>query len=185
MPSAPHGMVVPWLVLAVGNPSRGDDALGPELIERLSLAESAASDVEFLIDFQLQVEHALDLKGRHGVLFVDAARPGVVARCRPSNSASVADIHGKPDGVIIVSIAADDQVPPASHALKAEAVLHVARQLDGEVPPAWQLAIEGHSFGLGEELSEVAEQHLNHAIDLAQEWLNARRASVARALSRE
>ncbi len=178
MPSAPHELIAPWLILAVGNPSRGDDALGPELIERLSLADGAASDVEFLIDFQLQVEHALDLKGRHGVLFVDAARPGVVAACRSADSESAADCHDKPEGVAIVSIVADDQVPPASHALQAEAVLHVARQLDGEVPPAWQLAIEGQSFGLGEGLSEVATQHLNRAVDLAQEWLTSRRLNV-------
>ena len=177
MPGAPHTTTMPWLVLAVGNPSRGDDALGPELIERLSLAEGTASDVEYLIDFQLQVEHALDLKGRHGILFVDAARPGVVTQRRPSDCATVMGAHEKPEGVVIVSIVADDQVPPASHALKAEAVLHVARHLDGEVPPAWQLAIEGESFGLGEGLSTAAEHHLKQAVDLAQEWLSTRRAS--------
>ncbi len=171
-------MLAPWLVMAVGNPSRGDDALGPKLIERLSLAEGAAADVEFLIDFQLQVEHALDLTGRHGVLFVDAARPGVVAEHRALDNAVRPDEHEMPDGVVIVPIAADDQVPPASHALRAEAVLHVARQLDGDVPPAWQLAIAGQSFALGEGLSEVAEQHLEQALELAQGWLSARRASV-------
>lgn len=179
MSSAPHDSIVPWLILAVGNPSRGDDALGPELIERLSLAEGAASDVEFIIDFQLQVEHALDLKGRCGVLFVDAARPGVVASCRSCEREPVAVVHDKPEGVAIVTIVADDKVPPASHALKAEAVLHVARHLDGQAPPAWQLAIEGQSFGLGEGLSEVAVQHLNQAVELAQQWLRARRVSVA------
>ncbi len=178
MPGVSNGMTAPWLVLAVGNPSRGDDALGPELIERLSLAEGAASDVEFLIDFQLQVEHALDLKGRHGVLFVDAARPGVVAERRPFDKAERAGVQDNSAGVVIVSIVADDQVPPASHALRAEAVLQVARQLDGEVPPAWQLAIEGQSFALGEGLSEVAQNHLTQAMNLAQDWLSARRASV-------
>ncbi len=179
MPGVSNGMTAPWLVLAVGNPSRGDDALGPELIERLSLAEGAASDVEFLIDFQLQVEHALDLKGRHGVLFVDAARPGVVAERRPFDNAVRAGVQDIPAGVVIVSIVADDQVPPASHSLRAEAVLHVARQLDGDVPPAWQLAIEGQSFSLGEGLSEVAQNHLTQAMNLAQDWLSARRASIA------
>lgn len=171
-------MTAPWLVLAVGNPSRGDDALGPELIERLSLAEGTASDIEFLIDFQLQVEHALDLRGRHGVLFVDAARPGVVAERTDFDNTVVQGVHDKAAGAVIVPLVADDQVTPASHALRAEAVLRVARQLDGDVPPAWQLAIEGQSFALGEGLSEEAQNHLTHAIDLAQDWLRARRASV-------
>ncbi len=88
-------------------------------------------------------------------------------------------VHDKPAGVVIVSIVADDHVPPASHALRAEAVLHVARQLDSDVPPAWQLAIEGQSFVLGDGLSEVAENHLKQAIVQAQDWLSARRASVS------
>jgi hypothetical protein len=70
-------------------------------------------------------------------------------------------------------------VTPASHSLSAEAVLHVARQLDGSVPPAWQLAIEGHSFALGEKLSDSAELHLHEALVLTRRWLDERRASRA------
>jgi hypothetical protein len=60
------------LVLGWGNPSRGDDALGPLFVERLSreLGDGAAA---WLTDYQLQVEHALDLAGRRRVLFVDAS----------------------------------------------------------------------------------------------------------------
>ena len=60
----------PLLVLAVGNPSRGDDALGPMLAERLESA--ALPGVEVITEFQLQVENALDLEGRERVIFVDA-----------------------------------------------------------------------------------------------------------------
>lgn len=171
-------MTAPWLILAVGNPSRGDDALGPELIERLSTAESGADDVEFLVDFQLQVEHALDLKDRHGVLFVDAARPGVVVQRVVSDDMPWSCLDNKFEAVAISTIEADSHVPPASHALRAEAVLYVARQMDDDVPPSWQLAIEGHSFALGEGLSEVAEHHLTQALDLARHWLRDRRASA-------
>ena len=68
--------VPPLLVLAWGNPSRGDDALGPLLAERLLAHAQVAGlvdRVEVLTDFQLQVEHALDLVGRERLLFVDAA----------------------------------------------------------------------------------------------------------------
>jgi hypothetical protein len=55
--------VAPLLVLAVGNPSRGDDALGPALLDALAaLAAQGADrlgDIELLSDFQLQIEHAL------------------------------------------------------------------------------------------------------------------------------
>ena len=68
--------VAPLLVFGWGNPSRGDDALGPLLVEQLAdraQAQLPAGRLECLTDFQLQVEHALDLVGRERVLFVDAA----------------------------------------------------------------------------------------------------------------
>ncbi|MDP3326412.1 MAG: Ni/Fe hydrogenase, partial [Hydrogenophaga sp.] len=66
--------VAPLLVFGWGNPSRGDDALGPLLVEQLAgLAQMSSGRLECLTDFQLQVEHALDLRGRERVLFVDAA----------------------------------------------------------------------------------------------------------------
>ena len=65
------------LIVGIGNPSLGDDALGPLLIERLEtlLAQedpAAALNIELLSDFQLQIEHALDLLNRSLALFVDA-----------------------------------------------------------------------------------------------------------------
>ncbi|HRE90091.1 MAG TPA: hydrogenase maturation protease, partial [Myxococcota bacterium] len=66
----------PTLLLSVGNPSRGDDALGWLFAERARerFAELiAANELEVLTDFQLQVEHALDLENRAHVLFVDAS----------------------------------------------------------------------------------------------------------------
>ena len=65
----------PILVLGWGNLSRGDDALGPLFVAGLKarLASDLVAQVEFLDDYQLQVEHALDLEGRHHVLFVDAS----------------------------------------------------------------------------------------------------------------
>lgn len=170
--------LAPWLVLAVGNPSRGDDALGPTLIERLLQDNIDASDVEFLIDFQLQIEHALDLAGRRAVLFVDAARPGVVGANLSNNTMVQTEQDIRAAGAAITPIHADEAVTPATHALCAEAVLHVAQLFDNTVPPAWQLAIEGQSFDLGEGLSEQAERHLCEALTLANRWLDQRRSEA-------
>jgi len=153
----------PLLVLAVGNPSRGDDALGPLLLDRLRGAGvEAAADVELLTDFQLQVEHALDLEDRHAVLFVDAARPGAA------------------DGVSLRPVQAGTHIPPASHALSAPAVLRVALQLAGRAPSAWQLALEGECFDLGAGLSPRAARHLDQAAPLVLNWLCTQRARMAR-----
>lgn len=145
--------VAPLLILAIGNPSRGDDALGPVLLDRLQAAGIGADGgVELLADFQLQVEHALDLQGRRGVLFVDAACPGCV------------------QGVGLQRLQADAQVLPTSHALRPQAVLQVALRLHGRAPPAWLLAIEGRHFALGEGLSADAAVNLERAMAVALDW---------------
>ena len=68
-----------------GNRSRGDDALGPLCVERLRDAMAQREDIEFLDDYQLMVEHVLDLHGRTRVLLVDASlaarRPSRRCRC--------------------------------------------------------------------------------------------------------
>ena len=136
--------VAPLLVLAVGNPSRGDDALGPLAAQRL--AELALPGVEVLTDFQLQVEHALDLLGRSAVVFVDAAAGGEAPyELRPLAPAADAS-H-------------------TSHSLSPAAVLDAYRRLTGsEPPPARLLAIRGHEFALGAPLSRAASANLRAAL---------------------
>lgn len=138
----------PLLVLAVGNPSRGDDALGTLFLERAQarLADAErAGDVEFLTDFQLQPEHALDLVGRRLVVFVDASTratlPYECLRVEPARDASF-----------------------STHALSPAAVLDTFRRICGEPPESYVLAIRGERFELGEGLSEAAEAHLDAAV---------------------
>lgn len=142
-------MLAPILIIGIGNPSRGDDALGPLLIE--SLQDLARPDVELLTDFQLQVEFALDLEGRREVIFVDAS---VAVPAPFAFTAAVAE--------------ADHSY--SSHALSPGAVLHAYRNLFGDPPPSWVLAIRGHAFELGEGLSADAAANLA----AARAWLLAR-----------
>jgi len=68
-------MVAPILIFAIGNESRGDDALAPLLVRRLAdwlAANDLAGQCEILEEYQLQVEHVLDLQQRRLILFVDA-----------------------------------------------------------------------------------------------------------------
>jgi len=137
------GTPAPVLVLAVGNPSRGDDALGPALAERLEAA--ALPGVEVITDFQLQVEHALDLVGRELVIFVDAG-VGTAApfEWRPITPA--------PDFL------------HTSHALSPEAVLATYVRVRNEQPPACRaLCVRGETFELGGSLSAAAGEYLEAA----------------------
>jgi hydrogenase maturation protease len=136
--------VPPRLVFAVGNPSRGDDALGPLAAERI--AALALPGVEVLTDFQLQVEHALDLVGRALVIFVDAsvtaAEPFTFAPAAPARDATY-----------------------TSHALSPAAVLDAyMRVVDAPLPPAFVVAIRGYAFELGAAPSERALANLEAAV---------------------
>lgn len=133
------------LVIAVGNPSRGDDAIGPLLAERLQAL--GLSEVEVLTDFQLQVEHALDLIGRRTVVFVDASASGAA-----------------PFALAPAAAAADASF--TTHALSPAAVLSCYRRIkDAEAPRAFVLAVRGYSFGLGDVLSDAAARNVDRALD--------------------
>ena len=145
--------VAPLLVFGWGNPSRGDDALGPLLVEQLAgLAQKSSGRLECLTDFQLQIEHALDLVGRERVLFVDAA----LGLQTPFEVRSVVPAPG---------------VSFTTHALAPEALLQVYRNLErAEPPPCTLLAIRAQRFELGEAPSEQAMADLAQALAWAMVW---------------
>lgn len=145
----------PLLVLGWGNLSRGDDALGPLCVAALKDAVPAhlQDQVEFLDDYQLQVEFALDLVGRKRILFIDASldctAPFAVREAQPRRDRSI-----------------------SSHALSPEALLQVFVDLQGHVPPpATVLAIRGQAFALGEPITATAQAHLDAALVWATGWM--------------
>jgi hydrogenase maturation protease len=142
------------VVFGWGNDARGDDGLGPLLLERI--ARAAWPDVRTIEDFQLQIEHALDLDGAEAALFLDAGRdtpaPFAFAEIRPKRGES----H-------------------TTHALAPEAVLDVyARSLRRLPPPAFMLSMRGESFELGEWLSAEARERLEAAWAFVQELMAER-----------
>ncbi len=144
-------MTAPVVVFAVGNPSRGDDAIGPSLCGRLAKwleNEGLADRVDLIEDFQLNIEHALDLQGRELALFIDAGQntpaPFIFAQIHPSTATA----H-------------------TTHALPPEAVLQVYRQMeDKEPPPSFVLCVRGEGFELGAELTPTALEGIDTAMGL-------------------
>ena len=130
--------VAPTLVFAVGNLSRGDDAVGPLLAERLMAA--GLPGVEVLVDFQLQVEHALDLERRSRVIFIDA--------CLDADAPFVE----RP-------VVANAGFAHTSHSLAPAQVLETYRRVTGaNPPPALLFGVRAHSFELGAGLSPDTER---------------------------
>jgi hydrogenase maturation protease len=140
----------PILVFGWGNPSRGDDALGPLFIERIEAMKLPG--VECLTDFQLQVEHALDLRGRQRVLFVDAS----------TDTATIAATRIEPSRDTTFT----------SHAMSAQSVMQTYVDIEKAAPPpCWLLAIGGSAYELGEPLSKDAAINLESALAWAGDWL--------------
>ena len=142
----------PVLILTYGNPSRGDDALGPVMFDMLEKHKQETNDldrVDILTDFQLQIEHAVDLEDRQCVLFIDA---GV-------SCAEPFEIHQ-------LQARRDDSF--TTHAMSPASVLAVYQQIkQEEAPPACLLTIRAYEFGLGLPMSAAAKKNL----DLAYQYI--------------
>ncbi|MBE9559600.1 MAG: hydrogenase maturation protease [Proteobacteria bacterium] len=158
--------MAPLLIFAYGNPSRGDDALGPKIFElleknkqqssELASFDSARSDwtrVDLLTDYQLQIEHAIDLEQRECVLFIDAS---------VSSTAPYA----------FYPLQAERDDSYTTHAMSPVAVLDVYQQINqSKPPPTYMLTIRGYQFGLGQDLSEQAKINLQQGYEFVNKLL--------------
>lgn len=134
------------LLFGYGNPSRGDDALGVNLIDRITLLRF--NYVECQSDMQLQIEHVTDLINCDQVLFIDAdlscAEPYVYSKVVAAKDGSY-----------------------TTHAMTPSALLHVYQEVYGcAAPPSFLLRIRGYHFGLDTALSIKATVNLEVAVAL-------------------
>jgi hydrogenase maturation protease len=142
------------VVFGWGNSSRGDDALGPLLLGRIE--DEQWPDSSLIEDYQLQIEHALDLEGADLALFLDAGRD------TPAPFA-FSEIFPRPG------------LAHTSHALAPESVLAIFEQTLGrKAPPAFLLCVRGETFDLGDGLSAEGAARLEAA------WAFLRRLGAAR-----
>lgn len=148
----------PVLIFTYGNPSRGDDALGPalyDLLEEYQRETGKLDGVDLLTDFQLQIEHAVDLENRQYVLFVDAG-----VSCR--------------EPFELRQLQAERDASFTTHAMSPAAVLAVYQQINQcAAPPAYLLTIRAYEFGLGLPISKKARANLTRAFEyvVQGQWL--------------
>lgn len=132
------------LLIGYGNPGRGDDGLGPALVDRLRAAPEPG--VDLISDYQLSVDLAHDIAPYETVIFADAAITGPAP----------------------FSFQALEPAPPlsfTSHSQRPEGVLFVARALYGAGPRAFQLGIRGYCFDrFVEALSSAAARNLDASL---------------------
>lgn len=142
--------LAPILIFAIGNESRGDDALAPMLLRRLQ--SICFAQAELIEDYQLQIEHVTDMVGRSSVLFVDAD----VSCNAPFHFSEITAAH-------------DNSY--TSHSMTPSALLHAYRQVyETDAPSAFMLRIRGYDFELGNPLSAMAAINLDAALEFMRRW---------------
>jgi len=141
------------LILACGNPSRGDDGAAWRLAEMAAVAGLPVG-VRVIVQQQWTPELAEDLAGCEAALFVDC---------------SIADEAG----VVTLTAVKPAEIAPnyLTHHMDAAGLLRLAAELYGVGPErADLLVIGGQSLGYTEELSPAVEAALPRALALMQGW---------------
>lgn len=157
-------MTKPILVFGYGNPSRGDDAVGPLVLDYLA-EHLDLPRIELLSDFQLQIEHALDLQDRELVIFVDAAE-----NC--------------PDSFTYTPLSPAQDRSYSSHALSPAALLSVYQSVSKQpIPPCFLLSIQAEAFELGTGLSERCRANLQHACRFLEKLLTQPLSTIVKSQS--
>ncbi len=141
--------IKPVLIFTWGNPSRGDDALGPRMYDLL--LDEVLDGAEVVTDFQLQIEHTVDMQYRERILFIDAS----VTAASPFEFYRLIPLQ-------------DDSY--TTHAMSPESLLATYEKVNSEAPPpAYMLSIRGYEFDLGLPISEQANANLADAFTFTRE----------------
>jgi hydrogenase maturation protease len=138
------------LLQGIGNPSRGDDALGPIAIERLAAATSSLVEnlqFEFEWVYQLQVENAEQWSHFDVVVVIDAQ----------VNGSALFDWRELKSSGAALNF--------STHQLSPEVVLGLAQEYFQPVPRVFLLGIHAEKFELGESMSPATEAALEAALD--------------------
>ncbi len=124
--------------------------MGPALldeIQQIAAHTRLAFELEFLSDFQLQIEHATDLHRHDRVLLIDACAETTMEQAWRFSVLSP-----------------DTSTAYTTHAMSPQQLLGVYQQVYGKsAPPVFMLALRGQLFNLGEPLSEQAQIDLQQA----------------------
>lgn len=146
------------LLFAFGNTSRGDDALAPLLLQQikdLNLKQAYGYPLKYLEDYQLQVEHVMDMQDCERVILIDASQ----------------SIQRSYD---FSPIQEQFESSYTTHGMSPANLLHTYRQVhQHKAPVTAMLAIQGVSFELGQPLSSVAEINLQQAFRFLRNLLMA------------
>ncbi|MCX7796721.1 MAG: hydrogenase maturation protease [bacterium] len=135
------------LVIGYGNPARCDDGIGEYVTERLL---SEGINVDILTCQELGPELCEDISGCGLVFFIDA---GIEQN----------------EAFLIREITPKYKTPIFSHHISPEMLLAITEELYNVRPKAYLVSIKGYNFDFGFEITEMAKQNSERAIEKIKE----------------
>ncbi len=144
---------MPPLVIGIGNPIRGDDALGWAAIEALK-ARGLPPETETLCVQQLSMDLVESVAAAEPVFFVDARL-------------------GQPAGALRAERIAPDSCleTASSHFFDPRTLLAAVQALYGRHPQAGLLSVNAARFSYGAPLSPEVQRALPRLVSLLLRWL--------------
>ena len=151
-------------ILGYGNAGRGDDGLGPALVQ--ALRARGLPGVELSEAYQLMVEHAARLAEVDVAVLVDAALTGPA-----------------PFALRALSAGGDPAARFSTHVVTPEDLVALAHTLYGRCARTYLLGIRGEQFDdYREGLSPAGAAHLRAAIDFLADRLPGGRVALDAAI---
>ena len=152
-------------IVGVGNKYRGDDGVGPALIERLALKSATGIDA---VSCRCEPADLIEeLMNARQVILVDALQPsgspGQIRRIDPQN------------------IVNGDFAGASTHGFGLGQALSMVEALDRKPDRIAIFAVEGLDFGHGEGLSPPVRAALDKLIDLVEEESRVMQAPLLKA----
>jgi len=140
----------PWaLIIGYGNSLRGDDALGPQVAEKLSARFRNHPGIHVKIIHQLTMDVAESLSNFSLVILIDARR---------------AEPVGEP---YIQEIQPSQDIPqPFSHDLKPQELLGICQVLYNSRPKMILAGINASNFDVGDPVSPMIQNRIPELIRL-------------------
>jgi hydrogenase maturation protease len=140
------------LVLAFGNPVRGDDGIGPAAADYLENSRLEGITVD--CNYQLSLEDALEVAEHDFTVFIDASLEG-------KEPFSFTELEERNDPAVF------------SHALEPSRILGLANNLFHKERSGYLLGIRGYDFTMfSEGLTEKAQNNMKQAMDFITAFLD-------------
>jgi hydrogenase maturation protease len=139
------------LVLAFGNPVRGDDGIGPAAAEYLAACGIAGVTID--TDYQLCLEDTLSVADHDFTVFIDATVEG-------EGPFIFERVEGRDDPSVF------------SHSLEPSRIIGLVKSLFGKERTGYVLGIRGYDFTMFTEgLTEKARSNMNTAMEFITAFL--------------